>query len=145
MTNAGPRAAQLRLEALDKRVGQLASAPTAFAKGTGILDDASRLRGPYPGSGSGGGRKLPNDGSRLPQQLEANRGGAKPITGLKFGGEHISGRLDKKRPARKVLHLDPVFITDFDGILGQNLLAGFVVTVIFLGIALGLPVLLAMF
>ncbi len=144
MTAAGPRAAQQRLQVLDKRVDQIAARLEAFAAAeerSQVNQDqhlltlgrrppsepeVPKIGGGWPGNG-GHRRPSPDEGSE-----------SRP------GGQKIGNFEPQKPPEPTIVHPDPEIITDFDRIAREHLVIWLAVSLVILNIILGLPYAIAL-
>ncbi len=140
MTAAGPRAAQQRLQVLNKRVEQIAARLEAFAAAEERLQvnqdqrlptlpsgpEVSKIGGGWPGNGA---HRRPSPG-----------GGSKP----RSGGQPIGNSEQPKPSEPHIVHSDPEIITDFDRIAREHLVIWFAVSLVILNIILGLPYAIAL-
>ena len=142
---AGPRAAQQRLQVLDKRVEKIAAARLeAFAAAEERLQvnqdqhlpTFGRRRPSEPEVPKIGGVWPGNGGHRRPSPDE----GSKP----RPGGQPIDNFEPPKPKEPNIFHPDPEIITDFDRIAREHLVIWFAVSLVIFNIILGLPYAIAL-
>ncbi len=144
MTNAGPRIAQQRFQALDNRVDALAAELEALAAQR-RLSDAYTGNPQTDRSNSNKREKGAPDRGRGWPGLEGSPRPPGPGGSEQRPGGREQGSPGPTTPPKPIVHPDPEILTDFDRIARVHLLIWLAISLAILGITFGLPFVLALF